>query len=145
MLGVDVEAELGGGVADRQGTAHGSGRPVEGGEEAVAERLDLLPAVALEARSYKTGGTVVFDVTDPFCEWNKGRWKLDAGSGKVSRTREEADIACTINELGATYLGETTFTRLHDAGRVQELRKGALKQVDAMFRCDRAPWIPENF
>jgi predicted acetyltransferase len=102
-------------------------------------------SAALEARSYEADGSVVFDVTDTFCEWNAGRWKLDAGSGKLSRTKDDADISCSINELGATYLGETTFTRLQDAGRVQELRPGAVRAVDAMFRRDRAPWTPENF
>jgi predicted acetyltransferase len=107
-------------------------------------RIVDVPA-ALEARSYEADGSLVFEVTDPFCEWNEGRWKVDAGAGRVGRTKDDADIACSINELGATYLGETTFTRLLDAGRVTELRPGAVRQADAMFRCDRAPWIPENF
>jgi predicted acetyltransferase len=102
-------------------------------------------AAALEARSYQAEGSIVFEVTDAFCDWNEGRWKLDAGTGKVMRTTDDADIACSINELGATYLGETTFTRLQDAGRVAELRAGAVRAADAMFRCDRAPWTPENF
>ncbi|MGH2807080.1 MAG: GNAT family N-acetyltransferase [Actinomycetota bacterium] len=102
-------------------------------------------AAALEARSYETHATLTFDVSDEFCEWNTGRWKLDAKAGKVTRTKDDADIACSINELGATYLGETTFTRLADAGRVRELRPGAIREADAMFRRDRAPWIPENF
>src|SRR2546423_11251893 len=44
----DVEPELTGGIADRTGTLEGPGGSVEGGEEAVAGRLDLAASEAYE-------------------------------------------------------------------------------------------------
>ena len=38
-------------------------------------RIIELPA-ALEGRSYRGPGSLVFEVTDDFCPWNAGRWQL---------------------------------------------------------------------
>src|SRR5262245_43955572 len=48
-----LEAEVGDAVPDRAGRVDRPPRPVEGGEEAVAERLDLLPAEAREALAHE--------------------------------------------------------------------------------------------
>jgi hypothetical protein len=56
-----------------------------------------------------------------------------------------ADLACTVNEVGAAYLGGTTFRQLRRAGRVEELTEGASARADAMFGWDPAPWSPYDF
>jgi predicted acetyltransferase len=97
---------------------------------------------AIEARGYAGDGRIVVDVEDPFCPWNEGRIALDvtAGAAACSRTNDEADMACSAADLGAVYLGGTTFRQLHRAGRVQESRAGALQRADALFASDPAPW-----
>jgi len=40
---------------------------------------------ALSARSYSAPGPIVFQVTDDFCSWNAGRWKLEDGVAKKTR------------------------------------------------------------
>src|SRR2546430_1779983 len=52
----DLEAGLTESIADRDGAAHGAGRPVEGGEESVAGRGDLLPS---EMRELAADGRVM--------------------------------------------------------------------------------------
>ena len=41
---------------------------------------------ALEARSYAAPGSLTFEVTDEFCPWNAGRWRLR--SGRWARHRD---------------------------------------------------------
>jgi predicted acetyltransferase len=98
---------------------------------------------ALSAREYANDDPVVFEVRDEFCPWNQGRWKLEGGD--ASRTDAEADIALDVAELGSVYLGGFTFRDLHRAGRIEELREGAVYGADAIFRAEVAPWCPEIF
>jgi predicted acetyltransferase len=98
---------------------------------------------ALSARAYAGDGRIVFEVADGFCPWNDGRWKLD--HGEASRTDEEPDLRCDVAILGSTYLGAMTFSALARAGRVEELRPGAVAAADAVFSWPRAPWCPEIF
>jgi predicted acetyltransferase len=98
---------------------------------------------ALSARKYSADGSVVFDVHDDFCAWNQGRWKLD--EGVAARTDDDADIALSAQSLGSAYLGGVSFAQLARAGRVEELKDGALARADALFRWDRHPWCPEIF
>jgi predicted acetyltransferase len=98
---------------------------------------------ALSARTYRADGAVVFDVTDAFCPWNEGRWRV--ADGRAKRSRAASDLRCDVSALGAVYLGGFTFGQLARGGRVEELRRGAAARADAMFAYDRAPWCPEIF
>jgi predicted acetyltransferase len=98
---------------------------------------------ALSSRSYSAPGPVVFKITDDFCPWNAGKWKLEDGEAK--KTRAEADLACDVTALGSVYLGGFTFAQLVRGGRTEELKPGASARADAMFRTDRQPWCPELF
>jgi predicted acetyltransferase len=109
-------------------------------------RLVDLPG-ALGARRYTASGRVVIEVADPFCPWNEGRFAFAAedGGAVVEPTTEPAGIACTASDLGAAYLGGTSFRQLHRAGRIEELAEGALSKADALFGWDPAPWSPYAF
>ncbi|WP_434589463.1 GNAT family N-acetyltransferase [Streptomyces sp. A5-4] len=103
---------------------------------------------ALEARTYQAPVDVVFEVTDAFCPWNEGRWRLtgDAkGGASCKRTDEPVDLALSVRELGAAYLGGTSLTSLAGAGRVAERRHGALAAASVAFGSDVAPWLPHGF
>jgi predicted acetyltransferase len=103
---------------------------------------------ALGARRYGARGRLVLEIADAFCPWNQGRYVLDVSSddvGLAEPTTEPADLACTVNEIAAAYLGGTSFRQLHRAGRVHEAAAGALVRADAMFACDPAPWSPYEF
>jgi predicted acetyltransferase len=96
--------------------------------------------VALAARSYAGDDDVVLEVSDAFCPWNDGRYGRDG-----SRTTASPDLRLSVDALGCVYLGGFTFGDLLRAGRVEELKEGAIARADALFRTDRKPWCPEIF
>jgi predicted acetyltransferase len=98
---------------------------------------------ALAARRYAADGAVVIDVVDAFCPWNEGRWRLS--DGRARRTNASPQLRCDVSALGAVYLGGFRFSELERAGRIEELRRGAVARADAMFAAGRAPWCPEIF
>ncbi|MFC9845162.1 GNAT family N-acetyltransferase [Streptomyces sp. NPDC060223] len=102
---------------------------------------------ALEARTYQTPVDLVFEVEDAFCPWNEGRWRLsgDAKGASCVRTEDPADLALSVRELGAAYLGGVSLASLGAAGRVRELRQGALAEASVAFSSTVAPWLPHGF
>ncbi|POX53535.1 GNAT family N-acetyltransferase [Streptomyces sp. Ru71] len=102
---------------------------------------------ALAARTYLTPVDVVLEVSDAFCPWNEGRWRLtgDAKGASCERTSDAADLALSVRELGAAYLGGVPLTALAAAGRVRELRGGALAEASVAFGSTLAPWLPHGF
>jgi predicted acetyltransferase len=102
---------------------------------------------ALAARRYLGEVDVVLEVEDAFCPWNSGRWRLsgDDKGAVCSRTDDAAELALGARELGAIYLGGIPLTALADAGRVREIREGALVHASRAFAADRAPWLSHGF
>lgn len=99
---------------------------------------------ALSARAYGGGGSVVFEVEDAFLPENAGRWKLEGGV--AARTKDEADLALDVGELGAAYLGGFGFGELVRSGVARELKEGGAARADAVFVTDAPkPWCPEIF
>jgi predicted acetyltransferase len=109
-------------------------------------RLVDLPA-ALRARRYAVPGSIAFRVEDGFCPWNEGTYRLEGGpdGAECRPTGAEPELALSAAELGACYLGGMGFRALARAGRVRELRPGALERADAMFAWDPAPWCSFMF
>ncbi|MCG0288339.1 GNAT family N-acetyltransferase [Streptomyces sp. PSAA01] len=102
---------------------------------------------ALEGRTYATPVDAVLEVTDPFCPWNEGRWRLsgDTKGASCERTQDAPDLRLGVRELGAAYLGGVSLTALAGAGRVQETRQGALTEATTAFASPVAPWLPHGF
>ena len=102
---------------------------------------------AFAGRKYRSEGSLVFELTDRFCPWNQGRFKLDVGpdGARCTPTTEAPDIGMSVTELGSTYLGAVRFTVLARAGLVDEYSEGALERADLMFSHDVQPWCPYNW
>jgi predicted acetyltransferase len=103
---------------------------------------------ALRARRYSAPADLVLDVTDPFCPWNEGRWRLrvdDAGVAEVSTTDSAADLGLGAEELGAILLGGTLPSTLATAGRVREHTPGAVDTLTSAFRTGTVPVCLEVF
>jgi predicted acetyltransferase len=102
---------------------------------------------SLEARRYGIDGRVVLEVHDEFTPANEGRYLLEGGpDGATCRpTDAEPDLELAVEDLGAAYLGGTSFDALARAGRARILRPGAEIRADAMFGTARAPWCPNHF
>jgi predicted acetyltransferase len=94
---------------------------------------------------------LTFELTDTFCDWNQGTWTMTVAEGKADVTQADGqhsgdpDLSLDAGDLGAVYLGGTSFNQLSRAGRVVELKPGAVATADALFHSNRAPWNPEIF
>jgi hypothetical protein len=86
-------------------------------------------------------------VADSFCPWNEGRWRLtgDPKGAVCVRTADPADLALSVRELGAANLRGVSLSALAGAGRVREVRDGALREAAVAFGSDVAPWPAHGF
>ena len=102
---------------------------------------------ALSARRYPAPIDMVFEVRDPFCPWNDGRWHLwgHPAGAFCDRTDRDPDIVLGIEALSAAYLGGTSLATLQAAGRVTEISPGAVNLASTAFFWPVTPWCPEEF
>src|SRR4051794_9129493 len=102
---------------------------------------------ALSARRYPAPIDLVFEVRDPFCEWNTGRWHLwgHPAGAFCDRTDRDPDIVLGIEELSAVYLGGGSLATLQAAGRVTEISPGAVVNASTAFGWPVTPWCPDEF
>ena len=97
---------------------------------------------ALTARGYAEPVDVVLQVSDPWCPWNEGRWRLRAdrtGSAECVRTDDDAHLALDVRDLGALLAGGTTVSGLVAAGLVTALRPDAVTPLSRAMRSDVEP------
>ena len=110
-------------------------------------------AAALPLRGYDMADRLVLEVRDPLCPWNDGRFVLDAGPGGASCTPAgdsagggaDADLALSVADLGAVYLGGTRLGSLARAGRVEERTPGAVRRADLLFSSGVEPYCRTHF
>ncbi|NSC21743.1 GNAT family N-acetyltransferase [Streptomyces albus subsp. chlorinus] len=104
---------------------------------------------ALAARTYAAPVDAVLRVEDDFCPWNTGNWRLsgDEKGAVCEPTRDAADLALSVRELGSAYLGGTSLGALADAGLVAEERpsSGVLRAVSTALSSGTAPFLPHGF
>lgn len=102
---------------------------------------------ALAARRYPTRINLVFEVRDPFCPWNDGRWALTAhpAGGFCAPTDSDPDLVLGAEELAAAYLGGVSLASLQAAGRVTEVSPGAVTLAATAFSWPVTPWCPDDF
>jgi predicted acetyltransferase len=98
---------------------------------------------ALSVRTYSAPIDLVLEVSDTFCPWNAGRWRLsgDATGATCVRTGAPADLSIDVRELGSAYLGGTTLRALQSAALVTEHTKGAVLAASRAFASDVQPWL----
>lgn len=108
-------------------------------------RLNDVPD-ALGMRTYSADTDVVLEVTDPL-NLAGGRFRLQTRDGVGKCTPEDGppDINIGLSELATIYMGAHRPFELHRANRITELRPGALRDLDAAFRTERAPYCGTLF
>ena len=104
-------------------------------------------SAALESRRYRSSGSLVFELEDPFCPWNEGRYELDASPDGAScrTTRARPDLVMSAVELGAIYLGGVSAWELVRAGRIDEERTDAAVEADSLLAWTPPPWCMHRF
>ncbi|HEX5940576.1 MAG TPA: sterol carrier protein domain-containing protein, partial [Dehalococcoidia bacterium] len=102
---------------------------------------------ALSGRRYSTEGKVVFRLRDDFCEWNDGTYEIEGSleGAHCSRSKAGAEVELGAADLGALYMGGVTATTLMHAGRLSELKPGAVARLDSMLRWSPGPWGAQGF
>ncbi|SEB26068.1 MULTISPECIES: GNAT family N-acetyltransferase [unclassified Mycobacterium] len=102
---------------------------------------------ALGLRSYAAPVDVVLEVTDGLCPWNTGRVRLRGGpdGAECETTTAPADIAISVRELGAVYLGGVDLQALASAGLVREFTPGLVHRAAVAFGWPVAPGVPDDF
>jgi predicted acetyltransferase len=98
---------------------------------------------ALRARSYASSEQLVLEITDHFCPWNEGCYRIE--EGEITRALGGADLRLDVRELGSAFMGGFSFSQLARGGLVEELRPGGLACADRLFASDPAPHCPEMF
>ena len=103
-------------------------------------------AAALAARRYSIEGRLVIEVVDPL-GLAGGRFALEGGPAGAScaPSSDGADLAMPVDALGSLYAGGVRASTLGAAGRVDEVRAGALGQADLMFASAVTPWCSTWF
>lgn len=100
---------------------------------------------ALQGRSYSARADVVVEIHDPL-DASSSVWRLDlsAEGAIVSPSRETADVAMDLEDLGACFLGWSRFTDLARAGRLTG-EDDYLLALDHAFSWSPVPWCSEVF
>jgi predicted acetyltransferase len=99
---------------------------------------------ALGARTYgPTDRGITIQVRDPLFSSNCGTWRID--SYGAFRSHNEPELVTDVSVLSAAYLGGTSWSELHEAGRVHERRSGAVTDADALFAHRPAPFCGTSF
>ncbi len=106
-------------------------------------------AAALAGRRYPQPGSLVIEVSDDFCSWNSGRYRLQVAdewaAADVERTDAPAEIELDVAALASIYLGGVAPSAFRVSERVREKAAGALARADRMFANDRPPYCLTNF
>lgn len=108
-------------------------------------RINDVPEV-LGTRTYAADADVVLEVEDPL-NLAGGRFLLEArdGGGKCVPHDGPADVKLGLAALATIYTGAHRASQLSRAGRIAELRPGALRELDAAFSTERAPYCGTLF
>jgi predicted acetyltransferase len=108
-------------------------------------RINDVPE-ALGTRVYSADTDVVLEVTDPL-NLAGGRFLLQTrdGVGKCVPHDGPADLELGLAELATIYMGAHRASQLSRADRITELRAGTLRELDAVFSTERAPYCGTLF
>jgi predicted acetyltransferase len=102
---------------------------------------------ALAARRYGAPVDLVLEVDDPILTENTGRVRITElrDGAHCVPTADPADLKLDVSALGALYLGGASAGALAAAGRLHELRNGAVAEAHAAFGWHRGPAAIEMF
>ncbi|OBG97629.1 acetyltransferase [Mycobacterium sp. E3251] len=103
-------------------------------------------AEVLGTRAYAADIEIALEADDPL-GLAGGRFLLQArdGVGKCTPHDGPVDVKIGLADLATIYMGAHSASELLRAGRITELRPGAIPDLDAAFSTDRAPFCGTLF
>lgn len=122
--------------------------PLRTGEHTYARLVEV--AASLAARGYFCDGELTVAVTDPFCEWNTGRYHLSVeGNGTAAVERlplgGAADLTADVSVLASLYLGGLRPSALAQIGLLEAASPRALATADRLFLGPVPPFSTTSF
>lgn len=100
----------------------------------------------LGKRTYGADADIALEVTDPLGVAG-GRFLLQTrgGVGTCEPHDGPADVEIGLADLGTIFMGAHRPSELHRANRIPELRCGGIRDLDAVFAVERAPYCGTVF
>jgi predicted acetyltransferase len=103
---------------------------------------------ALAQRPYATATDLRFDLADPFCPWNSGRWRLATSpeGGRATRIDgQDVDLALSPDILASLVFGRFSAAEAAAAGLLDGVRdRAALARWDDALRLAHPPHEAEH-
>jgi predicted acetyltransferase len=108
-------------------------------------RINDVPET-LGARAYSADLDVVFEVTDPLnLAGGRFRLQISDGVGKCTPHDGPPDVKIGLADLATLYMGTHSASQLRRADRLTELSPDVVRDLDAGFRTERAPYCGTLF
>lgn len=108
-------------------------------------RINDVPQ-ALGTRGYAADTDLVLEISDPL-NLSGGRYRLRArdGVGKCTPHEGAPDVEIGLADLASLYMGAHRAYQLFGAGRLTATRRDAVRDLDAAFSTERAPYCGTLF
>jgi predicted acetyltransferase len=102
---------------------------------------------ALPLRPYGAEGRITFELRDPMCPWNDGRWALEAGPGgaAVTRTTDSPQLSMDIAALAQLLFGHISASESVRYGRAEAAPNAPMQLWDNIWHTTYAPFCPDSF
>ncbi|MEX0683718.1 MAG: GNAT family N-acetyltransferase [Dehalococcoidia bacterium] len=104
---------------------------------------------AIEMRPFVGTGSASFTmaITDTSAPWNEGTWRVEAGGGRMSaeKTDAEPDIEMSVNFLAPIYTGYRPLAQMANAGMTTVRRPEVLAEVANAFAVTDTPFTQDYY
>jgi len=102
---------------------------------------------AMGRRGYDSDGAICFELEDPLCEWNRGKWEFEAADGKTETQpgRRRPDLRLPVDTLAMIFFGRISASQAAAMGRLDVYKPGALPVWDRLFQTRHRPFCPDFF
>lgn len=100
----------------------------------------------LEMRAYSMEDSKTIKVLDPINLEDFNNFRIESTSSRVDvyHSNSEPDIEIYSSDLASVFMGATTFSLLHQTGRLRTKSSSVIERLDVMFGTGNA-WCPHYF
>ena len=104
-------------------------------------------AKALPLRPYTDEGRLTFEVTDDFCDWNRGKWEADITKDgvEVRQSKKSAQLTMSVSTLAMLFFGQLSASEAVRMGRLDVSDSKALPLWDRVMRTEYRPFCADMF
>ena len=102
---------------------------------------------ALPGRCYDEEAVLTFEISDDFCPWNQGRWKLETSpeGSSITRTSETPQVVMPVSTLAMLVFGQISATEAARMARLEVNEPDALPMWDRTMHTRYRPICTDMF